>query len=357
MSKLTNGNITVLVGGQYGSEGKGLIANTIANEFDVHVRVGSPNAGHTHYLNGKKFVQQIIPCGWVNPNAFIVLGAGALIDIGLLDKEVETIQEIHDDFKGRLIIDTNSGILLQKHKEQEGGIYGGLHSSIGSTGEGVGSARIHRIQRDGTFELSKNYLRGTLYEGCLKNNTAQWLINMKNMGHRILLEGTQGSLLSLFHGYYPYVTSTDTNASGICAEVGIPPTMVDDIIMVVRTFPIRVAGSSGPMPDETTWEKVSEYAQKQIEEKTTVTKKVRRVSFFSIDEFKKAVALNGPTRIALTFCDYLIPELYGQVKMNAFLTLDEKFQKFYKQIKELEKIANCPVSFLGTGPETVVRRG
>ena len=136
------GKLTAVIGGQYGSEGKGSIVATIANEYDAHVRVGSPNAGHTIYWKGEKHVMQSIPCGWINPNAKIFIGRGALINLKLLDGEIKHIEKFYPDFKKRLYIDSCAGILSEKFHEEEGGVNGEMHQRIGSTGEGCGVARI-----------------------------------------------------------------------------------------------------------------------------------------------------------------------------------------------------------------------
>ena len=346
------GKITILVGGQYGSEGKGAIARHVANEYDVHVRVGSPNAGHTIWWNGEKHVMQSIPCGWVNPNANIVIGRGALLNMKQFMKELVHILTYFPDFLTRLYIDPKAGILDEKYHEEEGGTEGEMHKRIGSTGEGVGIARIARIRRDGKFKLFEDVAEEYGLEQCICPNTPKMLADWQDAGADILIEGTQGSGLSLLHSHYPYCTSVDTNASGIAAEVGLAPSRITDVLMVVRTYPIRVAGTSGYMKDEISWEELN----KRIErlggetikpEKTTVTKKVRRIAEWDDELFEQACLLNAPTEIALTFADYIDPSIADTTKAE-----DIQKSKVVDFIKG--RIPTDKIKYIGTGAKTVV---
>lgn len=309
---MARGKLTVLVGGQYGSEGKGAVAAHVANQYQVHVRVGSPNAGHTIYWNDEKHVMQSIPCGWINPDALIVIGRGALLNMKQLMKELVHIMQYYPGFKKRLMIDAKAGVLDEKFHEQEGGVNGEMHRRIGSTGEGVGPARIARLERDHEkFRLFEDVAAEWGLESCVTDNTPEIIANIQDRGGNILIEGTQGSALSLLHSHWPYCTSIDTNAAGIISEVGIAPSRVTDVLMVCRTYPIRVAGNSGPMKNEISWEQLSQALGRTVTEKTTVTKKTRRVAAWDDELFQQSCVLNAPTEIALTFADYVDPELYG----------------------------------------------
>lgn len=346
------GKLTVLVGGQYGSEGKGAIAAAIANDYRVHVRVGSPNAGHTIYWKGEKHVMQSIPCGWINPDAAIVIGRGALINMRLLMKELVHIMQYYPDFLKRLFIDAEAGILDEKFHEQEGGVDGENHHRIGSTGEGVGPARIARLERDPQkFRQFKDVAKEYGLEECVCENTPELIMHLQNNRENVLIEGTQGSGLSLYHSFWPYCTTTETNASGIIAEVGISPLRVTNVIMVCRTFPIRVAGNSGPMKDEISWEEISNRIGRKVEEKTTVTHKVRRVGKWDNELFRNACVLNYPTEIALTFCDYVDPDLHG-CDMYEGLVESEKLKEFIDNNLPMYK---DQIKYFGTGPDTVVK--
>lgn len=349
---MSRGKLTVLVGGQYGSEGKGAVAAHVANDYDVHVRVGSPNAGHTIYWNGEKHVMQVVPCGWINPDAKIIIGRGALINMRLLMKELVHIVRYYPDFLDRLFIDEEAGVLDDKFHDMEGGVDGEMHRRIGSTGEGVGPARVARINRDPSeFRRFKDVADEYDLKMCAWNNTPRLIADLQERGYNILIEGTQGSGLSLLHSNWPYCTSIDTNAAGIISEVGIAPSRVTDVLMVVRSYPIRVAGNSGPMAGEISWEELADRMGKEVTpEKTTVTKKVRRIAKWDRELFRNSCILNEPTEIALTFADYVDPSIAGCSD-----TL-----KILGSSKLIEFISNSGIGetgklkYIGTGKGTMV---
>ena len=168
----------------------------------------------------------------------------------------------------------------------------------------------------------------------------------------ILLEGTQGAGLSLIHGNWPYVTSADTTAGQFMVDAGLHPRMLTECILVARTYPIRVAGNSGPLENEITWDQISDHVGKPIMEHTTVTGKQRRIGRWNEQEFVRACQLNGPTQIAINFMDYLSPEDEGVLSYDALSGRSKQF------IEYLERLADCPVTMVGTGGSecTVIRR-
>ena len=348
-----NGKLTVLVGGQYGSEGKGAVSAFIANDYDVHVRVGSPNAGHTFYWNHAKHVMQSIPCGWINPDAKIIIGRGALLNMKQLMKELVHILHYYPDFLDRLYIDENAGVLDEKFHEMEGGTEGEMHRRIGSTGEGVGPARMARIARDPEqFRLFKDVAEEYGLQKCMTKDTPHFIACMQDAGMDILIEGTQGSALSLLHSHWPYCTSIDTNAAGIISEVGIAPSRVTNVLMVCRTYPIRVAGNSGPMKNEITWEELGQRLGKDVTpEKTTVTKKVRRIAEWDDDLFHTSCVLNAPTEIALTFADYIDPYIADSTDKNRIMS-SLPLAKFMHE-HDIEHT----LKYIGTGPNSMVCLG
>jgi adenylosuccinate synthase len=235
--------VDVLVGGEYGSEGKGHVASYLAREYDLLLRVGGPNAGHTVYERPKPYTFHHLPSGTRCSEAQIALGPGAVIRVPRL------LQEISDCGVGtqRLSIDPQAMIINDKDiafEEQT------LAGSIGSTAQGVGAATARKVLRGAwgaRVQLAKDIkeLRPYLHE------TRGLLETAFSNGQRVFLEGTQGTALSLHHGIYPYVTSRDTTVSGCLAEMGVAPSRVRKIIMTSRTYPIRVqspkGGYSGPM--------------------------------------------------------------------------------------------------------------
>ena len=334
------GKVVALVGAQLGSEGKGAAASYLQNEFDVAVRTGAPNAGHTIFHDGKAFKMQSLPCTWTNPNCKLVIGRGALINVKILLREIAWAREYDPNIDARVFIDAKAGILEERHHKAEGGVKGKLHKTMGSTGEGVGAARVDRMGRnpkkfrfaDEARELSK----------WAKFDTPALLAGWRSAGLSILLEGTQGAGLSLIHGSWPHVTTNDTNAAQMAADAGVPPQHVTDVILVARTYPIRVAGPSGPMKGEKTWKEMSEIVGRPVEERTTVTKKVRRIGEWDEDLLNQAATLNAPTEIVLTFLDYLCPEDAGKTSFDA---LSPKAKKFVEYLESMY----APVTLIGTG--------
>lgn len=349
------GKLTVLVGGQYGSEGKGAIAAHVAKDYDVHVRVGSPNAGHTIYWSGEKHVMQSIPCGWINPKAVIVIGRGALLNMKQFMKELVHILTYYPNFLERLVIDPEAGILDERFHEMEGGTNGEMHRRIGSTGEGVGPARIARLERDpNTFRQFKDVASEYGLERCMVPNTPAFLMWKQIEGYNILIEGTQGSGLSLLHSHWPYCTSIDTNAAGIISEVGIAPSRVTDVLMVCRTYPIRVAGNSGPMKNEITWDdlnkRIRTYGGTPVKpEHTTVTKKTRRIAEWDPDLFTQSCLLNNPTEIALTFADYIDPSLLHETDKEKVMSS----QLLNGFLQHALGDSSGLVKYISTGPSSV----
>lgn len=345
--------LTVVVGGQYGSEGKGAVVAQIANDYDVHVRVGSPNAGHTIWWLGVKHVMQSIPCGWINPDAKIVIGRGALLNMRQFMKELVHILQFYPHFMGRLYIDAEAGILDERFHIEEGGTEGEMHKRIGSTGEGVGPARIARLKRDkNEFHQFKDVAKEYGLEDCVYENTPALIASWQDEGDNVLIEGTQGSALSLLHSHYPYCTSIDTNAAGIISEVGIAPSRVTDVLLVCRTYPIRVAGNSGPMENEISWDELNRRIVEMggtpiTPEKTTVTKKIRRIAEWDDELYRQSCLLNAPTQIALMFADYIDPAIYGYTAKDAVMNSD-RLNQFIAD-HNIEHLA-----YIGTGPSSMV---
>jgi adenylosuccinate synthase len=333
--------VDVIVGGQFGSEGKGQIAAHISPEYDCLMRVGGPNAGHTVFEKPYNHVFHLLPSGTHRaPTAKLLIGPGAVLN---LDKILEEIRFFGIE-KGRLTIDENAIIISSDDIEKEEKI----KHTISSTGQGVGIATaknvIARLYGEDKHK-AKNYtqeLRGFL------GSTCNELELLYRDGKKILLEGTQGTGLSLQHGLYPHVTSRDTSASGCLSEAGISPKRVRKIIMVTRTYPIRVGGASGPfLSTEISFKIISERSgipHEDLEKKeiTTTTKKPRRVAEFSWSLFRKACELNSPTDIALTFTDYFS---FKNKSARRFESLTDETRRF---IDEIERCSGVKVSLIGT---------
>jgi adenylosuccinate synthase len=337
--------ITALVGAQYGSEGKGVVANYIAHNYDIWVRTGGPNAGHS-FLHGKRvWKMQSLPCGWVNPNALLVIGPGAIVNPEILKTELDAIEKHEDpDIRGRVVVDTMATPLLVKHIKEENHTEGSIHKRIGSTGEGVGAARRDWMSRDRECTRPLGEIAHEFgLEDLMLENTPELLEVLISQNKSIMLEGTQGCGLSLTHGKWPFTTSSDTNAGQLCVDAGIPPHKLTNVILVARTFPIRVHGNSGPLKSEKSWDEMSERIGKKVEERTTVTKLVRRIGAWDEDLMRHAVRLNAPKEIALTFLDYLNPKDTG---CTEFEKLSNQSRSF---IDYIERTFEVKVTLIGTG--------
>ena len=348
----SSGYVDVIVGGQYGSEGKGQIAAFLSSEYDLLIRVGGPNAGHTVFELPKPYTYNQLPSGTKrNENARLLIGPGAVLDVDKLLVEIaERKVDVH-----RLGIDGAAMIISGKDKETEKA----LVASIGSTGQGAGAALARRILKRGSVEtrLARDIPELAPYICSASEMIRQ---TMASNG-RICLEGTQGTGLSLYHGHYPYVTSRDTTASGCLAETGIPPGKVRRVIMVCRTYPIRVQdpgeGTSGPMSQELTLENISERSGIELgelerTERTSTTNRERRIGEFDWDLLRKAALLNRPTDIALTFTDYLT------IKNRAAKRFEQLHKDTINFIEEIERVSEARVSLIGTGfnPRSIIDR-
>lgn len=287
LSPTNNESVDVIVGGQFGSEGKGHIAAHISPEYDCLVRVGGPNAGHTVFEKPYNHVFHLLPSGTHRaPNAKLIIGPGAVLNLEKLLNEIRTFGIEN----GRLMIDENAVIISPEDIEAETKV----KDIISSTAQGVGAATanniISRLFSDDKHK-AKHFLKELRpYLG----STADELERLYQGGKKILLEGTQGTGLSLYHGLYPHVTSRDTTVAGCLSEAGISPRRVRKIIMVTRTYPIRVGGQSGPfISNEIDMRIVAERSGKNAEdllkkEITTTTKKNRRIAEFSWSMFRRA---------------------------------------------------------------------
>lgn len=328
--------ISVIVGGQYGSEGKGKIAAVLAPQFDHAARTGGPNAGHTVQSGSAKMVLRHLPCAVVSPRTLLYLGAGAVIDPTVL------IQEVNEHGLGpkRLFIDPNAVIIDKSHLSSEAE----LVARIGSTGKGVGAAVAAKVLRQKGLRCARDVSELTPFLADVANllNTAL------THGESVLIEGTQGVGLSLHHGDFPYVTSRDITAGSLCGEVGVGPTQVSRVILVVRTYPIRVAGPSGPLKSEIDWETVTSESGyvTPVVEMTTVTQKIRRVGRFDLEAVKRAALLTSATEIALTFADYIDAHA---LECNQYGSLPAKVKNF---VRVLEQTTGLPVPLISTGADT-----
>jgi adenylosuccinate synthase len=338
--------VDVLVGGQYGSEGKGQVASYLSHEYDLLIRVGGPNAGHKVKIPGtnKAFTFRHLPSGSLSSEAGLLIGPGAVMHVPTLLEEIANAKIGVD----RLMIDCQAMTISEEDRRRESG-KGGIKGLIGSTGQGVGQATARRINRRGKpgVKLARDIpqLKPYLCDSC------DVLQRLFREGKRAFLEGTQGTGLSIYHGHYPHTTSRDTTVAGCLAESGISPSRVRKVIMVCRSYPIRVGspphGTSGPMTKDITWAEVERRAgfprgKIAAHEVGSVSGNPRRVAEFDWVLLRKAASLNAPTDIALTFADYIDRE---NVNARRFEQLTEPTIRF---IEEMERVAAAPVTLIST---------
>jgi len=357
---------TAIIGAQWGSEGKGVVAAALAGLFDGAVRVGGPNAGHSFRVLGgghrtteqhdcfamdcegayRTHVQRGVPCAWINPECDLFIGAGAVVDPVLLGQELDLIPA-----NRRVYVDAQAAIVTHDDAMEEAG--SGLWEAIGSTNEGVGLARRRKIRRRPDLEPTTASDWPGVWHPSVRiiPDVSQVVAGMVRSGQDVMLEGTQGSGLSLHHGTYPKVTSEDTNVSGMLAQIGLPPTAVGHTFLVARTLPIRVAGNSGPMGEEVTWDEVAAQVPGLAPEKTTVTKRIRRISRWDNAVFDRAVSLNDPCGVFLMFADYLVPGMSGTTDADALLDAAEEtpLGDLRALTSRIEHSFRVPIVAYGTG--------
>jgi adenylosuccinate synthase len=335
-------SVTVVVGGQFGGEGKGKVAHFLAQEMkaSIAVRVGGSNSGHTVIdSSGAPVIFRHLPTAALLPHVTCVLSAGSYINPEILLQEVFQIGLPPQ----RLLIDPNAMVVTQREVDEEKN--SSLRQSIASTLSGTGAAVVRRISRESSVLFAKDEKR---LEQFVKP-VVPFLRENLEAGQRIIIEGTQGFGLSLLHSeYYPYVTSRDTTAAAFVSEAGLSPLDVDDVVLVLRAFPIRVGGNSGPLPNEINWDVITSETGQQtpILEHTSVTKTVRRVGRFNPDIVCQAIMINQPTRIVLNHLDYI------DISCRHKEALTKKAIAF---VAHVEKSINRQIDYIGFGPEILVR--
>ena len=335
--------VDVLVSGQYGSEGKGHICAHLARDYSLLVRVGGPNAGHN--VAFPKYIYRQLPSGTQsNKNAKILIAAGSTILPERILKEIRDCGLTPD----RLVIDEQAMVIEDWDRTFESQ-HGGL-GTIGSTKQGAGAALARKILNRGKepmlgerVELAKDHSDLAPYVKSVQRE----LEDAYSAGERVMIEGTQGTGLSLHHGSYPNVTARETTASGCLADAGVAPSRVRKVVMVVRRYPIRVGGESGPMGIEIDFQKVADrsgvpVAEIKEIEVGSVSGNQRRIAEFDWEQLRRSAVINGVTDIALSFSDYISIE---NRKARRFEQLTHDTRIF---IEDVERIANAPVTLIST---------
>ncbi|MCL5100978.1 MAG: adenylosuccinate synthetase [Candidatus Marsarchaeota archaeon] len=324
--------IDILVGGFYGDEGKGKIGSYIALKDmpEMAVRTGGINAGHTIVSEGKPYHLRTIPSAFLNKKSKLVLAPGSLIRMDVLSKEMA-----ETNCSDRLMIDPHAAVITETEVNDEK-TNAFLSGEVGSTVQGVGSAESKRILRKlklaGEYEELSKYLV----------DVPELVSDAVEKGKQVFVEGTQGHLLSLYHGKYPYVTSRNTMSSGILSEVGVGPKHVGEIIVVFKAFITRVGG--GPLDGELSQE---ESERLGVVEYGVVTGRKRRVSLFDADLARKIARINSATQIAITKLDTKFKEAY---KIREYDKLPDEAKSW---LNEIEKKIGVKITLIGTGEDAL----
>lgn len=350
--------ITVVLGGQAGSEGKGKIAGYLAKRDDYNVSVCNfmPNAGHTWVSDdGDKVMVQQLPQAVIQEDTVLMISAGSAIQVDLLLKEIEKY-----DASNRLIIHPRAMIIEQKHRDAEAKAL----NKISSTLKGCGYASADKVVRADGVILAKDCaeLEKWVLPEMSGNTDINWYDLMQDIvrkGYKVIVEAPQGFDLDINHGLeYPYCTSRQTTTTQVLADAGLPPQALTEVIAVIRPYPIRVGnvydengnmvGTSGGYRDskELTWEYVAEQCgmpREEIVEYTTVTGKLRRVFEPNWARLKEMCFVNGVTGIALNFANYIDYSIQGKNKVEDLTPLVMTF------ISKVERETGVPVVLIGTG--------
>jgi adenylosuccinate synthase len=359
--------IDVVVGGQYGSEAKGHVAAYLCRDPQVStaVRVAGPNAGHSAQdEDGKVWALRQIPVAAVahgRPDLQLVLGAGSEIDPRVLHDEIVGLEKGGHPVLNRLWIDGSATLIEPWHLEQEAAASGDLNRRTGSTAKGVGAARAERLWRRACTwsewiasgeDQTDNRLAAVVDTGQVLRYRVLNPTAAPGHNEHILIEGTQGYALGLHGQHYPQCTSSDCTARDFLAMAGLNGWDAAAVVpwVVLRTYPIRVAGNSGRMNFETTWERLAQISSGYIKpERTTVTRKIRRVGMWDSQLAADAVEANGPaSQVALMFFDYVFPDLAG-------VTDPGRLDDYHRAaLAVYEKSAGAPIRLVGTGPGSII---
>ncbi len=364
-------SVTVLVGSQWGDEGKGKIVDILSEKYDVVTRYqGGANAGHTVEIGEKQYILHLIPSGILRENVICVIGNGVVIDpVALLD-EIKLLEENGISVQGRLFISHNAHLIMPYHKLLDS-IKEKSEQKIGSTGRGIGPCYTDKYARRGirivdllnkkvleekirTNLQEKNTLLKNVYdhEGLDADKIVEeylhfdeaiddfitdvpaYLCSVISEGKSILLEGAQGTLLDVDFGTYPFVTSSNPTSGGACTGTGIPPTKITSVFGIVKAYTTRVG--NGPFPSELL-DKDGEKLRKVGAEYGATTGRPRRCGWFDGFLVKYSTMINGLSSVAITKLDVL--SHFDKIKVCIGYELNGKKLKSYPtDVERLSKV-------------------
>ena len=321
----------IIAGGQWGDEGKGKVVAYLAlvDKPKIIARAGvGPNAGHTVHYRGKTFGLRQIPSGFVYEDARLLIGPGVLVNPEVVLKELEMTGT-----SDRFGLDRHCTVIEKSHIEQDK-TSSYLKDKIGTTGTGCGPANVARVSR--TAKLAEDVPEFKKF----LTDVPKEINDSIDSGELVFVEGSQGFGLSLIHGTYPYVTSKDTAAATLAADVGVGPTKVDDVMVIFKAYTSRVG--LGPFPTEISQEKAEELG---IVEFGTVTGRRRRIGMFDFDLAKRAVMINGATQLTITNLDRLFKEAAKAQKW------DQLPKEAKDHVNRIEEELDVPVTIVSTGSD------
>ncbi|MDG1296680.1 MAG: adenylosuccinate synthase [Saprospiraceae bacterium] len=332
--------VDVILGLQWGDEGKGKIVDVLANNYDLVARFqGGPNAGHTLKFDGKKFVLHTIPSGIFREGLMNLIGNGVVIDPITLKMEIQILKDANVDYKDRLLVSKKAHLILPSHRLLDAASeHAKGKEKIGSTLKGIGPTYMDKTGRNGLrvgdlFEpdFEEKYKRlkekhlglAKLYDSYtfnMEEEEQKWfesLAELKSLhcvdgeyyvnrllkeGKKVLAEGAQGSMLDVDFGTYPFVTSSNTITSGVCNGLGIAPQKIKEVIGISKAYCTRVGG--GPFPTEL-FDSVGEEIQKEGGEFGATTGRPRRCGWLDVPQLRYTIMINGVTQLVLTKVDVL----------------------------------------------------
>lgn len=349
--------IDVLLGLQWGDEGKGKIVDYLANNYQIVARFqGGPNAGHTLYYNGKKIVLHHIPSGVFHAHLDNLIGNGVVIDAASFQKEYQAIADLGIDISPRLFISRKAHLILPTHKLLDAASEAAKgQSKIGSTLRGIGPTYMDKIGRNGlrvgdielpTFmadykrlkakhegllrqyyqfdydlaAVEEEWFAGIEFLRTLRLTDGEYLLNewLRNK-RRVLAEGAQGSMLDIDFGTYPYVTSSNTLTAGVCSGLGVAPRYINDVFGITKAYCTRVG--SGPFPTELL-DEAGEQLRQQGGEFGATTGRPRRCGWIDLPALRYAIILNGVTQLIMTKVDVLAA--FETVKIGTHYRINDR---------------------------------
>ncbi len=374
--------VSVVIGTQWGDEGKGKIVDLLASEMDIVARYqGGANAGHTICWGDKTFVLHLVPSGIFHENVTCVIGNGVVIDPVAVMEEIRMIRDLGYDVDGRLIISHNAHLIMPYHKRiEEARERARDAGAIGTTGRGIGPAYVDKVARTGIRVvdlLDRDVLRVKLKEAIEEKNailkgiydadelnveqiieeyvefdklidpyvtdTSQYLCNALKEGKHVLAEGAQGSLLDVDFGTYPFVTSSHPTVGGCCTGLGVPPTEIHRVIGIVKAYCTRVG--NGPFPTELQ-DEAGRRLRSTGDEFGATTGRPRRCGWLDLVALRYTAMINGLTELAITKLDVLTG--FDELRICTSYRYDGKESvRFPSEVQTLEKVEPIYESFEG----------